>query len=123
MRAAGVQGRAQVGLLQVHPRRALRLQADAAQRIRRSDGAGEPLGPRRPSQRALVREADLPRLAEQTAPPCCSPGKEVLMRLIRLTSALLLLGVAACSTTPGDSSSLLIDQPTAPFPYNSRICP
>jgi hypothetical protein len=45
------------------------------------------------------------------------------MRLIRLISALLLLGVAACSTTPGDSSSLLIDQPTAPFPYNSRICP
>ena len=46
------------------------------------------------------------------------------MRLIRLTSALLLLGAAACSTTtPGDSSSLLIDQPTPPFPYNSRICP
>lgn len=45
------------------------------------------------------------------------------MRLIRLISALLLLGVAACSTTPGDSSTLLIDQPTAPFPYNSRICP
>ncbi len=45
------------------------------------------------------------------------------MRLIRLISALLLLGVAACSTTPGDSSSLLIDQPTAPFPYTSRICP
>ena len=45
------------------------------------------------------------------------------MRLIRLVTALLLLGVAACSTTPGDSSSLLIDQPTPPFPYNSRICP
>ena len=45
------------------------------------------------------------------------------MRLIRLTTALLLLGVAACSTTPGDSSTLLIDQPTPPFPYNSRICP
>lgn len=45
------------------------------------------------------------------------------MRLIRLVSALLLLGLAACSTTPGDSSSLLIDQPTPPFPYNSRICP
>lgn len=45
------------------------------------------------------------------------------MRLIRLTSALLLLGVAACSTTLGDSSTLLIDQPTPPFPYNSRICP
>lgn len=45
------------------------------------------------------------------------------MRLIRLVTALLLLGLAACSTTPGDSSTLLIDQPTPPFPYNSRICP
>jgi hypothetical protein len=45
------------------------------------------------------------------------------MRLIRLTGSLLLLGVAACSTTPGDSSTLLIDQPTPPVPYNSRICP
>jgi ABC-type glycerol-3-phosphate transport system substrate-binding protein len=46
------------------------------------------------------------------------------MRLIRLLSALLLLGLAACSTTtPGDSSTLLIDQPTPPYPYNSRICP
>ena len=45
------------------------------------------------------------------------------MRLIRLCSALLFLGLAACSTTPGDSSTLLIDQPTPPFPYNSRICP
>ena len=45
------------------------------------------------------------------------------MHLIRLFCALLLLGLAACSTTPGDSSTLLIDQPTAPFPYNSRICP
>jgi len=32
---------------------------------------------------------------------------EVPMRLIRLCSALLLLGLAACSTTPGDSSTLL----------------
>jgi hypothetical protein len=46
------------------------------------------------------------------------------MRLIRLCSALVLLGLAACSSTaPGDSSTLLIDQPTSPFPYNSRICP
>ena len=45
------------------------------------------------------------------------------MRLIRWCSALLLLGLAACSTTTGDSSTLLIDQPTTPFPYNSRICP
>ena len=45
------------------------------------------------------------------------------MHLIRLCSALLLLGLAACSTTPGDSSTLLIDQPTPPFPYNSLFCP
>jgi hypothetical protein len=45
------------------------------------------------------------------------------MRLIRLAAALLTLSLAACSTTPGDSSTLLIDQPVAPFPYNSRICP
>ncbi len=45
------------------------------------------------------------------------------MRLIQLLTAVLVLGVAACSTTPGDSSTLLIDQPTPPFPYNSRICP
>ena len=43
------------------------------------------------------------------------------MRLIRRLSALLVLGAAACSTTPGDSSTLLIDQPTPPFPYNSRF--
>ena len=45
------------------------------------------------------------------------------MRLMRLLTALLVLGMTACSTTPGDSSTLLIDQPTPPFPYNSRICP
>ena len=44
------------------------------------------------------------------------------MRLIRLLSAAVLFGVAACSTTVGDSSTLLIDQPTPPFPYNSRFC-
>jgi hypothetical protein len=46
------------------------------------------------------------------------------MRPLRLIAAALLLGMAAaCGTTPGDSSTLLIDQPTPPFPYNSRICP
>lgn len=46
------------------------------------------------------------------------------MHLIRLCSVLLLLGLAACSTAgTGDSSTLLIDQPTPPFPYNSRFCP
>jgi hypothetical protein len=49
--------------------------------------------------------------------------QEVPMRPIRIAIALLALGLAACSTTPGDSSTLLIDQPSAPFPYNSRICP
>lgn len=43
------------------------------------------------------------------------------MRLIRLTAVSVLLTLAACGTTPGDSSTLLIDQPTAPFPYNSRF--
>ena len=43
------------------------------------------------------------------------------MHLIRLTAVSVLLALAACGTTPGDSSTLLIDQPTAPFPYNSRF--
>ena len=43
--------------------------------------------------------------------------------LFRLAAAALVLALAACGTIPGDSSTLLIDQPTAPFPYNSRICP
>ena len=43
------------------------------------------------------------------------------MRLIRLTAVSVLLALPACGTTPGDSSTLLIDQPTAPFPYNSRF--
>jgi hypothetical protein len=46
------------------------------------------------------------------------------MHLIRMSCALLLLALAACSSLgTGDSSTLLIDQPTPPFPYNSRICP
>ena len=43
------------------------------------------------------------------------------MHLIRLTAVSVLLALAACGTTRGDSSTLLIDQPTAPFPYNSRF--
>ena len=43
--------------------------------------------------------------------------------LSRLAAASLAIALTACGTTPGDSSTLLIDQPTAPFPYNSRICP
>jgi hypothetical protein len=51
------------------------------------------------------------------------------MRLIRLLPALLLLGLAACNTAPQSQAEYLaalpstIDQPTPPFPYNSRICP
>ena len=49
------------------------------------------------------------------------------MRLIKLMSAALLLGIAACGTPQGEfmyaSTSPLIDQPTPPFPYNSRFCP
>lgn len=49
------------------------------------------------------------------------------MRLIRLFAALLLAGVAACgsmqdaASSGGSSGSLLIDEPVAPFPYNSRF--
>ena len=46
------------------------------------------------------------------------------MRLIRLLSALLLLGLTACGTTQSPSAaaggSPIIDEPTPPFPYNSR---
>lgn len=51
------------------------------------------------------------------------------MHLIRLVSALLLLGLAACGTTSQTEAEylaglpLIIDQPNPPFPYNSRICP
>ncbi len=47
------------------------------------------------------------------------------MRPIRLLALVLLLGLAACAAPSGstDMTSILIDQPTPPFPYNSRICP
>ena len=49
------------------------------------------------------------------------------MRLIRLIAALLALAAAACTTqsdmTLASAPSLLIDQPTGPYPYNSRFCP
>ena len=49
------------------------------------------------------------------------------MHRMRLLSALLLLGLAACASTQNidvaSSLPLTIDQPTPPFPYNSRICP
>ena len=47
-----------------------------------------------------------------------------MIRAIRLTAALLLLGTAACTTTPGDSNIFMAYQPTTgPFPYNSFYCP
>ncbi|MGH8678973.1 MAG: hypothetical protein ACREUQ_11545 [Burkholderiales bacterium] len=48
------------------------------------------------------------------------------MRLITLIAVALLAGLAGCSTPPTElarSPSILIDQPTPPFPYNSRFCP
>jgi hypothetical protein len=48
------------------------------------------------------------------------------MTLIRLTTAVLLLALAACGTTPLDPAYLggspMIDVPTPPFPYNSKFC-
>jgi hypothetical protein len=47
------------------------------------------------------------------------------MRAIRVLATILLLAVASCSVTQGEAmqgGSPLIDQPTAPFPYNSRFC-
>jgi hypothetical protein len=49
------------------------------------------------------------------------------MRLTRLIAALLLLASAACTTNPemagqgGSLPPLIIDQPTSPYPYNSRF--
>jgi hypothetical protein len=46
------------------------------------------------------------------------------MTLIRLTAAILLVGLAACGTTqtavPQDGGSPMVDVPSPPFPYNSR---
>jgi hypothetical protein len=48
------------------------------------------------------------------------------MRFVRLTSAVLLLGLAACGTTQTgpiyQGGSPMIDVPTPPFPYNSKFC-
>jgi len=48
------------------------------------------------------------------------------MRPSRLIAIALLLALSACGTPPTElalSPSILIDQPTPPFPYNSRFCP
>jgi hypothetical protein len=48
------------------------------------------------------------------------------MRAIRVPATILLLAVASCGVIQGGAmqgGSPLIDQPTAPFPYNSRFCP
>lgn len=48
------------------------------------------------------------------------------MHPIRLVAVALLLLLSACSTPPSElarSPSMLIDQPSPPFPYNSQFCP
>jgi hypothetical protein len=52
---------------------------------------------------------------------------EVTMRLIRVSGVVLLLAAAACAApqVPAPlhgSGSPLIDEPVAPFPYNSKFC-
>jgi hypothetical protein len=45
---------------------------------------------------------------------------------MRLLAISLLLLLASCGSMPagsGSSASILIDEPTSPYPYNSRICP
>ena len=49
-------------------RRALRLPPDPALGVRRGAAAGRALGPRRPPERALLREADLPGLTHNAVP-------------------------------------------------------
>jgi hypothetical protein len=44
---------------------------------------------------------------------------------VRLLAIVLLLAVASCGATPGvamQGGSPMIDEPTPPFPYNSRFC-
>src|ERR1700741_591152 len=114
VRAAGVQGRAQVGLFAVHARRAFCLPADPAPGVRPDARAGEALEPRPIPAGKVLRPAHL------------SGAGEIAMTVIRLTAAMLLLGLAACGTTPLDPAYLggspMIDVPTPPFPYNSKFC-
>ena len=49
------------------------------------------------------------------------------MRLFRLFSVVLLLALAACAAPQSPaplhgSGSPMIDEPVAPFPYNSKFC-
>jgi len=57
-----------LGLQPLLARRALRLPPDPALGVRRGAAAGRALGPRRPPERALLREADLPRLTHNAVP-------------------------------------------------------
>ena len=47
--------------------------------------------------------------------------------MIKRMGVVLLLALGACAAPQGDagygSSTLLIDEPSGPFPYNSRFCP
>jgi hypothetical protein len=52
---------------------------------------------------------------------------EVTMRLFRLFGVVLLLALAACAAPQSPaplhgSGSPMIDEPVAPFPYNSKFC-
>ena len=47
------------------------------------------------------------------------------MRPMRLLAIVLLLAVTSCGVTQGvamQGGSPLIDEPSPPFPYNSRFC-
>ena len=47
------------------------------------------------------------------------------MNPTKVAILVLLLGLAACGTTPGvvvQGGSPMIDVPTPPFPYNSKFC-
>lgn len=62
---------------------------------------------------------------EQTAPSRCLPATEVLMR--RLPGLVLVLALAACAAPQAPAplhgnGSPMIDEPVAPFPYNSKFC-
>jgi hypothetical protein len=64
-----LQGPLPVGLRQVHARRALRAQADPAERVRPDARAGEALEPRPVPEGAILRQADLPCLKETAWKP------------------------------------------------------
>src|SRR5687767_11961760 len=85
MRAAGIQGRAQVGLLEVHPRRALRLPADPAEGVRRHAGAGQALGPGPVLEGEILRQANVSRMKKET--PMEGAGDKLMQELRDVVAA------------------------------------